>query len=496
MPPTRKARSDTPAREEETPKSFGSASSPEDIEALRAKLAQARSQIGLRTQPLTTVRLFSRALVSFVGSTLTAALKSYLTWLLFVPLIGAWVGGRQFAPELFTPPVCGETEGSPVWQAEMMVKEVGWWMILGILSSVGFGTGLHSGLMFLFPHVMQVVTAAEGCGTTEGLISWYQHPCKLDCGTTSGPKDGSTVTFFRLFMLCTVQCMLWGIGTAAGELPPYLVSRAARLSGSKDSEFHEEVEEARKSNSIFNRMKIWTLDFTEKHGFIGVFLLASWPNAAFDMCGMACGYLLMPFWTFFIACCLGKGVVKVNLQAVFFINLFGANAFQILLVGLKRVDGAIEGVVGRDLELRALVARGRATLVRKFQQQSRFPPARLMPSGKTSLDVASVGEIYRDFDGSEAVAQRVFSSLDTDGDGRLILSELEQAASRTDGKVSLSSLDPGTGTSIFKMCWELFIVGLVLFFVCSVMVQMARGKQQELDEAELERLEKAKEKKK
>jgi hypothetical protein len=27
-------------------------------------------------------------------------------------------------------------------------------------------------MMFLFPHVLQVVTAAESCGTTEGAMAW------------------------------------------------------------------------------------------------------------------------------------------------------------------------------------------------------------------------------------------------------------------------------------------------------------------------------------
>ena len=38
---------------------------------------------------------------------------------------------------------------------------------------------------------------------------------------------------------------------------------------------------------------------------------------------MCCGFLLVPFWTFFGATMLGKGLVKVNGQAVFFIALFG-----------------------------------------------------------------------------------------------------------------------------------------------------------------------------
>ena len=68
---------------------------------------------------------------------------------------------------------------------------------------------------------------------------------------------------------------------------------------------------------------MYTIEFTEKHGFFGVYLLASWPNAAFDMCGMACGYLNMPFWTFFGATLLGKGVIKVTLQTLGCIAVFG-----------------------------------------------------------------------------------------------------------------------------------------------------------------------------
>jgi hypothetical protein len=31
-----------------------------------------------------------------------------------------------------------------------------WWVGLGVLSSVGLGTGMHSGLLFLFPHIFKV----------------------------------------------------------------------------------------------------------------------------------------------------------------------------------------------------------------------------------------------------------------------------------------------------------------------------------------------------
>ena len=35
-----------------------------------------------------------------------------------------------------------------------------WWVGLGILSSIGLGTGMHSGLLFLFPHMLKVTLSS------------------------------------------------------------------------------------------------------------------------------------------------------------------------------------------------------------------------------------------------------------------------------------------------------------------------------------------------
>lgn len=467
-----------------------------EVEALREKLSAARKELTLKKAPLTTSRLFLQSVAGFTLHGLVAVLKSWITWLVAVPLIIAWVAGHQFSPELFVGPVCGVTDGALLWKVELAMQEAFWWILLGVLSSVGFGTGLHSGLMFLFPHVMQTVAAAESCHTTDGLISWYTHPCKLQCSTTVGPKDDSTVTFLRLWALVTVQCMLWGAGTAVGELPPYMVSKAARMSGGTDEEYAAELEASRESRDAFSRLKMWTINFTQKYGFLGVFLMASWPNAAFDMCGMCCGYLLMPFWTFFIACVLGKGIVKVNMQAIFFVNLFGTNFFRLLCSGMDRLNDGLKGFTGKDLALRSLLEKGRRKLVSKFEMQSRFLPAKLFESAEAVLDLAAVKKLYGKLDDGDAVATRVLEALDINSDGNLTLTEVGAAASRTDGMVSLGALDPGKGTGILKMLWELFIVGLILFFVFSVVEQLGQNKQAELDNARVEELEKKTRKKK
>lgn len=36
-----------------------------------------------------------------------------------------------------------------------------WWVGLGILSSIGLGTGMHSGLLFLFPHMLKVLCSSH-----------------------------------------------------------------------------------------------------------------------------------------------------------------------------------------------------------------------------------------------------------------------------------------------------------------------------------------------
>jgi len=500
MPPKKSARKDA-SRDENTPNKnshsegqngkTGSDDKAAAIEALRQTLKSEREKITLLRRPDRTLVLFVQYVTSFVARRVVQILRKPVMWLVVVPFIGLWVAAkRSLAPELFVPPVCGERDGGILWQAEFAVFEAAWWLILGILSSIGFGTGLHSGLMFLFPHVMQVVGAAEGCHTTNGLVPWYQHPCKLDCSTTWGPKDDSTVTFLRLWSLVTVQCMLWGVGTAIGEVPPYAVAKAARLSGSTDSEFQAEVDEARKKADLFNKMKIWTINFTEKHGFVGVFLLAAWPNAAFDMCGMCCGYLMMPFWTFFLATALGKGVVKVNLQAIVFVNLFGSGFFHVLATGVESLNHSLAGVVGKDFGLKTLLVKGRTTLLQQFELQSRVSPHKLFVGQEDGdLDIEDLKEMYAKYSGGSQIAERVLGHWDKDANGSLDLHELREAASRTDGMVSLGALDPGAGQSFFKMCWELFVVGLVLFFVVSIMNQLAQYRQQEADDEKLEAME-------
>ena len=45
-----------------------------------------------------------------------------------------------------------------------------WWVGLGILSSIGLGSGMQTGLMFLFPHILKV--RALGLSFRQGTHVW------------------------------------------------------------------------------------------------------------------------------------------------------------------------------------------------------------------------------------------------------------------------------------------------------------------------------------
>uniref|UniRef100_A0A6B2L6J2 VTT domain-containing protein n=1 Tax=Arcella intermedia TaxID=1963864 RepID=A0A6B2L6J2_9EUKA len=195
-----------------------------------------------------------------------------------------------------------------------------WWLSLGILSSIGLGTGMHTGLLFLFPHIMKVCLAATECGgisfESRGDMWLRDDPDQFVCIERGGGAE-----FFQIFKKVVLPCFLWGLGTAIGEIPPYAISRAARLAGIDNKEF-EEITESKSKWAVLDSMKNWMIVFLEKHGFLGVLLMSAWPNAAFDLCGICCGHFLMPFWSFFLATFLGKAILKVNGQACFFITLF------------------------------------------------------------------------------------------------------------------------------------------------------------------------------
>jgi len=226
-------------------------------------------------------------------------------------------------PAIILYSIFNQIEGSHQFylsEMEFFVEYFIWWFGLGVLSSVGLGTGMHTGVLFLFPHIFKVCLAAsqwESLAFSSRNDIWFRR----DQFVLLEEEDPIEVTFLGVFLKVLWPCFFWGAGTALGEVPPYWVSRAAALAGEENSQFVEATESKSQWN-VVNRMKDWMISFLQKHGFVGVLLMAAWPNMAFDLCGICCGHFLMPFWQFLGATFIGKALIKSLSQACFFIMLF------------------------------------------------------------------------------------------------------------------------------------------------------------------------------
>ncbi|XP_021173544.2 vacuole membrane protein 1 isoform X6 [Fundulus heteroclitus] len=171
------------------------------------------------------------------------------------------------------------TEKKTLWCA--------YWVGLGILSSVGLGTGLHTFLLYL------------------------------------------------------------GTGTAIGELPPYFMARAARLSGAEPDDedyqrFEEMLDQTDPAQDFASRAKAAVQKLIQKVGFFGILACASIPNPLFDLAGLTCGHFLVPFWTFFGATLIGKAVIKMHIQKLFVIITFSKHIVEqmVSLIGAVPLLGA------------------------------------------------------------------------------------------------------------------------------------------------------------
>lgn len=224
-----------------------------------------------------------------------------------------------------------------------------WWVGLGVLSSVGLGTGMHTGLLFLFPHILKVSLAADECGSVDFESfsdMWFStRAFTFVCpdGSRAAAAGGAVAvggaaaaSFTQVLLKVALPAMLWGAGTAIGEIPPYAISRAARLAGEENAELDGMLHEQSKF-ALVQRMKDWMIDFLQRRGFWGVLLMSAYPNAFFDLCGMCCGHFLMPFWTFFAATFIGKALIKAPAQAAFFTMLFTDAFLQRFIHLLDRV---------------------------------------------------------------------------------------------------------------------------------------------------------------
>ena len=231
------------------------------------------------------------------------------------------------------------------------IESLLYWIGLGVASSIGLGTGLHTFLLYLGPFIAQVTLAAYECGSTE--FPHPPYPNDIVCPsflisndtTSSNPLVSGPISLWNIMWKVKLEAFCWGLGTALGELPPYFMARAARRgSRSNDDELMEfeqliadaPVDSSRKF-TMMDHLRYYVYRLIQRVGFFGILLCASIPNPLFDLAGMTCGYFLIPFWHFFFATLIGKALIKMTVQSLFIIVLFSEHHVERLIHWMKHV---------------------------------------------------------------------------------------------------------------------------------------------------------------
>ncbi|KAM4048939.1 vacuole membrane protein 1-like [Anomaloglossus baeobatrachus] len=152
-------------------------------------------------------------------------------------------------------------EGAHQQYVQYVEKKFLWcayWVGLGILSSVGLGTGLHTFLLYLGPHIASVTLAAYECNSVNFPEPPY--PDEIICPDEEAAEG--VITLWTIISKVRLEACMWGAGTAIGELPPYFMARAARLSGAEPDdeeyeEFEEMLEHAQTAQRMGNQFNDW-----------------------------------------------------------------------------------------------------------------------------------------------------------------------------------------------------------------------------------------------
>ncbi|CAK9302385.1 unnamed protein product [Gordionus sp. m RMFG-2023] len=255
------------------------------------------------------------------------------------------------------------------------------WFGLGILSSIGIGTGLHTFILYLGPFLANVTIAAHKCQSLNFPSPPY--PDKIWC-----PKIkwllwmnlfSKKISIFNIYSKVYKEVLIWGFGTAIGELPAYFLGRNARLTEAiykkkRLSKTFEKFIECDTVNSYIyldkekninespsllqnqikelpyvNKMnpkcrvnekftiKKMTQLLVDYLGFMGILAFASIPNPFFDFAGLASGHGLMPFWKFFLAIIIGKAFIKSQCQSLIIIMIMSDKYLPNLFCYIKKI---------------------------------------------------------------------------------------------------------------------------------------------------------------
>jgi len=298
------------------------------IQGLREKHQLELENLTLTTEPVKTIKFFVLAVLQYLKRTLLYLL-AHGGWLMVLCTVGVLVGMLLLT-------IDGPHE-KHVEELRQYFQFGLWWVALGVASSIGLGSGLHTFVLYLGPHIALFTLKAMQCGRVDiksapyDTIQLKRGPSWLDKDCLEfGPPVFSSLESLRvplssILPQIQMEAILWGFGTALGELPPYFISRAASMPGGR-VEALEELDASSSPNSgvIATRLyqvKRWFMSHSQYLNFFTILVLASVPNPLFDLAGIMCGQFGIPFWKFFLATLFGKAIIKTHIQTVFIISV-------------------------------------------------------------------------------------------------------------------------------------------------------------------------------
>lgn len=180
------------------------------MEASKASSRAPPHNISLLTRPITTIALALRCARSLLQDYANSPTRAWtLVNLLALSLL-------VFGVSILAGPHQEHIQPLRKW-----LLWYGRWVFLGILSSIGLGTGAHTFLLFLGPYIAQVTTAAHVCETLEFPVTGGH---AMLC--PAGAYHKTAITLPMILNKVKWEAFAWGLGTAIGELPPYLIARA------------------------------------------------------------------------------------------------------------------------------------------------------------------------------------------------------------------------------------------------------------------------------
>ncbi|KAH9682740.1 vacuole membrane protein KMS1 [Citrus sinensis] len=254
---------------------------------LREKHQQELENLTLTTQPFKTIKLFILGVIQYLKRSVLYLLAKG-GWLMLSCTVVAALG-------ILLVTIDGPHEKHLEELSEYFRFGL-WWVALGVASSIGLGSGLHTFVLYLGPHIALFTIKAMQCGRVDlksapyDTIQLKRGPSWLDkdCDEFGPPlfssSEGSRVPLSSILPQVQLEAILWGVGTALGELPPYFISRA---------------DCCHNTNLLFsqNMQQVYQV-----------------PNPLFDLAGIMCGQFGVPFWKFFLATLIGKAIIKTHIQ--------------------------------------------------------------------------------------------------------------------------------------------------------------------------------------